>query len=256
MAQRQVAPLGYRERQRRERRQEFLDVALGIVAAEGLAALTMARVTDSLQCATGLIYHYFPTKGALVAAVQLEALQLIGRSLQEAQTHLDELLSDRSATAAEESLARVVVAARFWISAEQTFPREIELCRRLFTEPGVHFADQDAEPVISPAFGLLDWAGALLDGAVREGALAPGSGVDRSIVLVAGSTGVLLTSELRRWDAELFEGQRLAQAMLADLLTAWGADASTLAFADEIASTLAERGQLVPLTTDVTIDLR
>lgn len=252
----QPAAEGFRERHRRLRRQEFLDVALRIVSSEGLSALTMSRVTDEIGCATGSIYHYFGTKGALVAEVQLEALQILARSLLDSQRHLEELLRDQEVSPDLASLIRVVVAARFWIAAEDVFPREIELTRRMFTEPGEVLADEEAEPVISPARALLDLAGSLLDAAVGHGALRPGSNINRSIIIVAGTTGVLLTTALRRWDDELFEGQRLAEAMLGDLLTAWGADPDWLRRADEVVANLAERGELVPAGDPDAIDLR
>jgi AcrR family transcriptional regulator len=229
-------------------------VALRIVTTEGLGALTMQRVTDDVGCATGSIYHYFGTKGALVAAVQLEALQILGRSLLESRVHLEELLQEREVGPDMAALMRVVVAARFWVAAEDVFPREIELCRRLFTEPGEVLAVDEAAPVTSPARDLLDVAKMLLDAAVEQRVLPAGSNVDRSIVLLAGTTGVMLTSVLSRWDDQLFEGQRLAHTMLLDLLTAWGADPDQLAEADQVATVLAEQGDLIP--TSRVIDLR
>ena len=240
-------PESQRERNRRLRRDEFLEVALGIVAADGIRGLTMQRVTDEVGCATGLIYNYFPTKGSLVAEVQMQSLQVLAQALMLGQLHLEGLLAEREAPADLAALSRVVVASRFWIAAELTFPREIELSRRLFTEPGIMLGDDEGQDLVPPSVALLDLAGGLLAGAAAAGAVTAGREKERAIILIAGSTGVLLTSALQRWDRELFDGIGLAAELVDDLFAAWGAPPELLSAAIAIAEELGAAGLLVPL---------
>jgi AcrR family transcriptional regulator len=237
----------FRERHRQKRHQEFLETALHIVVTEGVDALTMQRVTNELNCATGSIYGYFPSKGALIAALQQEALVGLAGSLQMSQLHLAMHLEgkDDQFTA----LARLVTACRFWISAEQVFPQEIALCRQLFTSPTETFyPDEDeATAAVSPAMALIGFASGLFDDAVNAGALRPGDSFDRATIVLAGVTGVLLGGGLARWDVRLREAHRMADAMLSDLIAAWGADPSALAAADAIVAELAAAGHLIPL---------
>lgn len=206
----------------------------------------MQRITDDLGCATGSIYRYFPSKGALIAAVQGEALAALGLSLRLGQDHLDALLTSHGTDAATAALARVFAAARFWITAGATFPQEVELLRRLFTHHHAVFTDDEASPVVPAALELLALGREVLDDAVAAGALADGPNLERAIIILAGTTGVLFTDGLRRWDGDLFDGQRLADELLWDLLLAWGAQPAPLTEVDELVTALDHDRHLVP----------
>jgi AcrR family transcriptional regulator len=215
---------GLRERNRRQRRQEFLDAALAIVTSEGLGSVTMQRVTQALGCAEGTIYQYFPSREALMAELQKVCLISLGRVLQGAEARLGEVIAARQPKppARVAALAKLYGAGRIWIEAEVTLPSEIELCRRLFTHPGA-FLKVDGSAVAPTAIGLLGIAGQLFDDAVAAGALAVGDGLERAVVTLAGTTGVLITSDLSRWEPRLDESRPWAERMFRDLLVAWGA---------------------------------
>lgn len=66
---------GRRERKREKRRREMLDAAMRLVAEEGLSGLTIARLADELDAAVGALYRYFPSKDALLAGLQVQALE-------------------------------------------------------------------------------------------------------------------------------------------------------------------------------------
>ena len=55
------------------------------VAREGFDALTMQRLADQCDSAIGAVYRYFPSKGALVAEVQREAIERISMALAAAE---------------------------------------------------------------------------------------------------------------------------------------------------------------------------
>lgn len=234
----------FRERHRQRRHQEFLDEALRIVAAEGLPALTMKRVTDELECASASIYSYFPSKGALIAAVQGSALQTLARSLELSQVNVEGAVAGRSEVVA--ALARVAAASRFWIEAESRFPREIELCRVLFGASTQVVPQEDGESVLSPALSLISVGSTLLEAAEAVGALNPGDAFERATVIVAGSTGLLQARTLARWDDRVSDSHRFADRMLEALLLGWGADPGALVEADAIVNELVASGALVP----------
>lgn len=237
---------GLRERTKRLRRQEFLDAALAIVTSEGLGAVTMQRITQAVGCAEGTIYQYFPSREALMAQLQKVALDGLGYVLLDAQAHLDALIEERKAPARVASLALLYGAGRVWIEAETILPREIELCRRLFTHPGAFLKLDDAEEVLPIALSLLGHAGRLFDDAVAAGALRPGDGLERAVVILAGTTGILMTGDLQRWEPRLSSSRPFAHQMFLDLLAAWGAKAKDLGAAVELVDELDRRGQLVP----------
>lgn len=237
---------GFRQRHHRERRREFLRTALSIVTTDGLAALTMQRVTEALGASVGSIYHYFPSKSALIAELQREALTVLGQSVSESQLHLDALVASRGVPSEVGALAKPLAAARFWVAAEDSFPLEIQLLRLEFAAPGLLFALDEGRPVYDVAVALVGLGQGLLDQAVAHGALRQGANLDRALLLVAGTTGVLMTAELGRVDERLVAGQRLARQMIRDLLVAWGAQPDVLASADLIVDELEALGHLTP----------
>jgi AcrR family transcriptional regulator len=241
---------GFRQRHHRQRRREFLDTALAIVTSEGLQALTMQRVTEELQCSVGSIYHYFPSKGSLLAALEGEALAALGRSLVAGQANLDRRLQQQ-ADPLLDALARPLAAARFWIAAEDAFPLEVELLRRQLTAPGILVALDEGLPAFDAALTLITLGQGLLDGAVEAGALQPGANLDRAMIMVAGTTGVLMTTGVRCRDAEVASGQHLAREMVGDLLVAWGARPDVLDRASALVDELAAAGDLTPVVADV-----
>lgn len=234
-----------RERNRARRRQEFLDAALAIVTSEGLGGVTMQRVTQALGCAEGTIYQYFPSREALMAELQKVSLDGLGYILLAAHQHLEELAEERKVSARIASLARIYGAGRVWIEAELIIPKEIELCRRLFTHPGA-FLKEDTDTVLPTAISLLGHAANLFDGAVAVGALRAGDGLERSVVILAGTTGILMTGDLVRSEPRLADAMPWAHRMFRDLLVAWGAKPKDLDAAIELVGELARLGQLVP----------
>jgi AcrR family transcriptional regulator len=54
---------------RYERREFFIDVASQLVAAEGLAAVTMERIAALAEVSKPVLYNHFPDRGALLTAL-------------------------------------------------------------------------------------------------------------------------------------------------------------------------------------------
>src|SRR5690606_15588387 len=125
---------GRRARNRLARHRAFLRTAMRIVRAEGLDGLTMARLADELDCAVGTVYTYFPSKGALVAAVQREAIEKIGASYLVARADTDRLIGERGPGPVVAALARAVGLGRFWAATPETFPEEAHLIQLLMTD--------------------------------------------------------------------------------------------------------------------------
>jgi AcrR family transcriptional regulator len=232
---------------RLERYRAFRQSARKIIADEGLTGLTMQRVADDVGCAVGSLYRYFASKDALLAELQRDAIDRLGTSFLLSQSHLDELLDRRRVRDGRVvALARVVTATRFWIAAETVFPQEIELSRRMFTDPVLVMDRSEVGRVVPAGMRLLELATGLLDAAADDGAIRPATNADRAVMIIAGTTGVLMTSGLGRWNVELFDGRRLANRMARDLFLSWGADPGDLDLIDDLIATLSEHDRLVP----------
>lgn len=245
-----AGPSGRRERTRILKHRSYLRVALRIVTEEGLEALTMARLATEADAAVGTVYGYFPSKAALVAEVQREAIETLARSYLLSSTRLEDRLTAASAgrsrpDEATIALTRLLGFVRFWIAAFEAFPQEAGLNAMLLSHPGDK-NPEDAARVVPAALHLLDQARARLDEAADAGGLHPGDSTERVVTLAAAVTGVIQVDSLSYLDPELFDGPRLADRLALDLLTGWGAPPAALAAASDRIDALAADGPLAP----------
>jgi len=58
-----------RQRQAEQRRAQLIDAALDLFSAHGFEATRVADIAHAAGVAQGLLYHYFPTKESLLAAI-------------------------------------------------------------------------------------------------------------------------------------------------------------------------------------------
>jgi AcrR family transcriptional regulator len=241
VVQTEVRP-GRRERNRLARHRAFLDAALAIATGEGLHGLTMQRLADEVDVAVGTVYTYFPSKGALVAEVQREAVDRLTASY----LLLRPVLDERAAALAPgpAALLQVVGFARFSIAAMDTLPQEQRLLQDLMHDADQLVPTEEGVRVLPAIWRLLDLARTCIDDAVTAGALTPGDPLERTIVLAAALNGVLQVSKLARWDVELLDGSRLARQLVDDLARGWGAHPADLTTAHEVLDAVAAGGPL------------
>jgi AcrR family transcriptional regulator len=62
-------PVSGRRRRADQRREQFLNAALELYAEHGCTGMTVRLLAERLGVAHGLVYHYFPSKQALLHAV-------------------------------------------------------------------------------------------------------------------------------------------------------------------------------------------
>ena len=235
---------GVRERNRIARTRTFLSTALRIVTDEGFDALTMQRLADECDAAIGAVYRYFPSKGALVAEVQKEAIERLASSYQVIRDRSDREFA--SSDDAELALSRLVLFGRFFCATADTFPQELRLLQMLMNEWRAVVPVEEGMRVVPSAMRLLDRMRVGIDAAVDAGAIDPGDTMARVVTWAAAVSGVLQVSRLDVYDAELFDGDRLARQLSLDLLLAWGADRAGLQAATARVDALAAHGPLAP----------
>jgi AcrR family transcriptional regulator len=198
----------------------------------------------------GTVYTYFPSKAALVAAVQREAIEKIGASYLLSRAGTDRLIDEVGPGPVVAALARAVGMGRFWAAAPETFPEEAHLLQALMTETRDVLGPDEGITNLPSAMRHLDQARAVLDQAAEVGALAPADPWPRVISWVAAVNGVVQTGRLAVYDPDLFHGAELAAQLNLDLLRGWGAPSDALAAATELVDRQADAGPLAPQVAD------
>ncbi|WP_436793693.1 TetR/AcrR family transcriptional regulator [Actinospongicola halichondriae] len=232
-------PVGARERNRLARHREYLRAALHLVFEEGLDALTMQRLATEVGASVGSVYTYFPSKGALLAEVQREAIERLAASALVLSGDVDRVVAGRSADVAH--LAPIVAFGRFWLTASATYPEEMQLLMLLLSDVSETVPAEEGGRVVPAALRLLGLAEARLSAATHAHHLDDGDAWSRTIALAASLTGCVQLAVVERWDPDLLSPGAAGRTVLDALLLGWGADPAALGDAhlvvDELATT-------------------
>ena len=250
-----VVPDDRRERARKKKRQSILRAADTLVAEEGLRSVTMARVAERLDCAVGTLYLYFPSKNALLAALQGEAIATLRASFEAAQETCSEYLGEAGLVEPLPSWVRLISFGAFWAAASVVFRDEFDLQRALLSDPvgpASRQGDRENDPVMPLVELLLDHPTRLIEEASADGALDGGDSRTRALIWISAMNGVLLLDGLAAVDRHLFRAHRLARSLSEDLLVGWGADREDIEVAAAHVERLGALAPLAPLTAEPT----
>ena len=222
-----------RQQSRADRRDAFLEATRQLIEERGIDALTVKAVAERVDAAVGTLYTYFPSKGSLVAALQVEAIERLGASYARAADNLDGDLAARDIDVDTAALARLVAVGRSLIAVTEVHPEEFRLQQRLLNGQA-DYDDRDLALVVPVAFAVLARPERLLRDATALGLLEAGDSFDRTITWVAAINGVLTLGSLATPVADGFARTSLADMLHLSLLRGWGADPGLLAAAEAL----------------------
>jgi len=231
-------PVGARERNRLARHRAYLRSALHLVVTDGLEALTMQRLATEVGASVGSVYTYFPSKGALIAEVQREAIERLAASAAVLGVDVER------AADADAPLAAVVAFGRFWLTADATYPEEMQLLLLLLSDLTETVPADEGGRVVPAALRLLGLAEVQLRAAADAGLLDHGPSDRRTIALAAALTGCVQLRVVQRWDPDLLDPVGTGRQVLDSLLLGWGADPDALAAAHRTVDRLEADGPL------------
>jgi len=220
-------------RSRADRRDAFLEAARQLIEEHGIDALTVKSVADRVDAAVGTLYTYFPSKGALIAALQVAAIERLGAAYTQAADDLDSELAAWGVDVDTAALTRLVAVGRSLIAVVEVLPEEFRLQQRLLNDRA-DYDDRDVALVVPVAYAVLARPERLLRDAVALGVLEAGDSFDRTITWVAGINGVLTLGSLAASVAAGFAPASLADRLHLTLLRGWGADPDHLAASEAL----------------------
>ena len=237
-----------RERTRDKKRRRFLDAASRIIDRDGLTGVTMQAVADELDCAIGTIYTYFPSKAALLAALQQQAVDTLRASYLTARHGWDAFIESESESIDADIVHLVQLEAfgAFFVSASVVFADEFHLQRLLMSEPVTVDELDETRRALPVLHRLFEEPIALLAAAAEATVLRPGNDAERVVRWLAALNGVLLVDNLGPLDRHLFRAQHLARALTADLLVGWGAARPDVEVAASQVERLTALGPMAP----------
>jgi AcrR family transcriptional regulator len=145
---------GRRARRRAFRRDEILRTALELVTEGGLDAVTTTELARRTGAALGALYRFFPSKQAVIAALQVRALDELGADLSAAV----DAAASRAAAHAERvrALVPIIAAADTFFAQPQLNPARFRLIDEILSKPVPVYSDDEARALEDTVRPILD----------------------------------------------------------------------------------------------------
>lgn len=216
-------------RRREDKTEALLDAAMTLLdregAREGLEALTLQRVARELGLVTTAIYRYFPSKDALLAALQRRAVQTIHGHFTSVLAEQRAQLASRRLAPEVAALAPILLAARTYVDLPRTHPETFRLLSLMLGDTRRLIADEEARETVPLVVAFLGEVHALFAHATEQKAIAREHAPEQcTLVLWSTLHGLAQLEKLRRLAPGAPEALSLADSATAALLRGFGAE--------------------------------
>lgn len=216
-----------RQQKREATYERIIRAAMAALAEGGLDSLTIKQLAKDLGFAVGALYRYFPSKDAIIVAVQRRIVETIreevGDALQRADDHL---ARSRTVDPRQAALLRLwVMVCTYQVMAKDR-PTEFGLLSMTLGDPRQLVKDVDAGLLLPSMAALLQLVGSLFVAAEKAGALDPGDPARRTVVIWTSVQGALQLRKLERFGVGVPGAAAVLEEAVSTLLRGWGADPS------------------------------
>jgi AcrR family transcriptional regulator len=201
-----------RTRQRRRTAAEIVDAAEEIVLGADLEALTVQRIAVAVGMTAGALYRYFPSRDAIVAAVQLRVIQRLAEAIDAAT----------EPSAVHRPLPRLGAATAAVLAFARHEPHRYGLLSRMLAVPQPLVGDAEAAEVLPVALSTLARVRGWFAEARTEGTLSAGDDGARLAAWWAAIHGAIQLNKLVRFSDDA-RADRVARVGLEAMLIGWGA---------------------------------
>lgn len=215
--------MGVRQERRVARTRELLDAAMDLVVEDGMAGLTIGSLAERVEAAVGAIYRYFPSKTALITALQVRAVEELREVVDAALARLDASEAPREVALLAAAIAVPYAYARHL----QERPARRMLINRSLAAPAPVLPEEEAFEVDAALRPVLERMVARLSAAAEAGLLEAGDARQRAMLAWAGVQGLSLFVNRDRLQPPELRSPALIAPLLEALLRGWGAEAAS-----------------------------
>lgn len=219
---------GVRAARRQERMAAILECAFALLEEGGLDAITTPELAKRTGAALGALYRFFPSKNAVIAAMQMQALGELHDTLQQAVAGEPPHASEMSARM--RALADLLALCDALLLEPVRHPARFRLVDELLSRPNAFFQEHEAEKIEEALAPLLQLATDLTRAFVSDSKNSISSEeLERfPYVLWASLHGVTHFAKRDRLVPHALHSRRLAGSQIRLLLLGLGADAHEL----------------------------
>lgn len=214
--------------------EQILDSAMAILESDGLDALTLQRVAQALGLVTTAMYRYFPSKDALIAALQRRSIRAISAHFERELSAFGDGLAE--AVPATGCLATLLTVAELYLALPISHPQEWRFVATLLGDPRELVSDEEVAVTAPQLAGFLAEMEKLFLLAERVEALSHGHARERVFAFWAALHGAHCMDKARRVSPSAPSVAEIGRFTSRALLSSWGATPARLSAAQRLAT--------------------
>jgi AcrR family transcriptional regulator len=220
------ASLSRRERKRNARINGIIDVAMQIATQEGLSQVTTHRLARELDLAVGALYRYFPSKDAIIEAMQRRSMEDYGNALSQGLDSVQRWLQETSHPT--NALVELIALAMLYRQLVQELPQHYHLNNQVMGNPQNVLPGSEGDRVVEAMMGLFRTLAKPVQRAQESGLLQDTvSPLDRVILYWSSLRAVVGVQKLETHDTGI-KGDTLFREMVLTMLRGCGAEPKKL----------------------------
>ena len=148
-----------------------------VVAQEGIDGFSLHKLAAKLDLTVGAFYRYFPSKMALIGALETKVIQEFGREFRDAAAQFANHFENCTSPAV--SLARILVLCEVYRLNCRRHPERMILIGNILASPTPVLDPEIAEGVMIEMLSTLSVVGEALNEASQMGTLIDGLAAQR-----------------------------------------------------------------------------
>lgn len=203
------------------RRRRIIEGAIQMVEAEGVSGLSLHKLAKSLGYTVGALYRYYDNKDALIAALQCEGIDALGRQLANIRQKLGEWMDTHALDTPLRGVVGLCAIASFYREYMLRSPGIFHLNGMLMSDPRPLLSDDAAQPVMMSTVHSLEHVVSYLSEAHIESHTV--SGFERALVFWSSIHGIVQLNKLMRMAPETWSHRTMYRDAISALLVGWGA---------------------------------
>lgn len=207
----------------------ILDEAMRILEKEGIDGLTMGVLARRLEVVPAALYRYFPSKDALLSAMQRRAITVVHERMREALMLIEHKTARMEGDAA--ALTKILGVAVLYLDLPRSEPQTHFLLAVLVGDPRPFLSPAEGKRTAPVLMTLLSDVDSFFREAAETRALDAGDSFERTLAFWAVLQGTLALHKARRIAPNLPDPRQIAGEAVSAMLLGWGAKPRTLALA-------------------------
>ncbi len=221
--------MGKREDRREERQHQLLRSAMEILAEGGVGALTIPRLAKHMDASVGGLYRYFPSKEAIIVALQKRAIDAFSDLQASAIAEVER--AGRSSPEPILRLARAIAAFDVLLDMAEEAPIEHTLLDTFLSAPQASLSDEKARDIDRHLRPVLERCRAELEGLADAGVLDPSDAMVKTHLMWAALHGLSHFRKRDRIQGPELQVRALSGPLIYALMRGWGAKPDDIASA-------------------------